>query len=339
MVDIGPNAVSETGRTAADRDAARGTPPSRDDRTGMVAVWALVGAVAAVIALQAWGRWIFSDEFAPAPVRGPDVFRQWQLIVLRIVEVSSVSLVAWSAWRYVVKPLWRDRALDLDGRLFVGCFITGATDCILDLHEYIFAWNSHAINMGSWSSFLPFHSSGSSSRYAEGLAWGLPMYIYTLFLVAILGCKVVIFLRKRVPDISNATALIIFWFVYFMLDFVGEVVFIRATQAYIFAKTNGDLTLWGGTLYQFPLYEPFLCATFAVMFAGMRLSALDSDDGVSFIERGFHRFNPRLHGLIRLLAVTGFSVLMLVGIYHIWFNWLSLTGESFAPLPSYFLPG
>lgn len=44
------------------------------------------------------------------------------------------------------------------------------------MYQYIFAWNAHSVNLGSWSAFLPLRGSGAHSRYAEALIWGIPMY-------------------------------------------------------------------------------------------------------------------------------------------------------------------
>ena len=71
----------------------------------------------------------------------------------------------------------------------------------------------------------------------------------------------------------------------------------------------------------------------------VRLTSLESPDGVSCIERGFERWSPSMQGPVRLLAVIGFSSAALLLICHLPWNWLGVGGHSVADLPSYMLPG
>lgn len=61
-------------------------------------------------------------------------------------------------------------------KIALGCLIGCITDGVLNMYQYIFAWNAHSVNLGSWSAFLPLRGSGAHSRYAEALIWGIPMY-------------------------------------------------------------------------------------------------------------------------------------------------------------------
>jgi hypothetical protein len=332
--------LGERGRAVAAAAEVDGAPAMRErvvvDRGGYASAWALLGVVMLAIALQAWGRWILSPrELASAPILGPDVVGNGKLIALRGVEVASAIVFVGLLWHTVVGPWRRDRRLGLDGMLFVGCFVASITDGVLNLFQYLFAWNAHSLNLGSWASFLPFHSAASSSRYAEALVWGLPMYIYFVLGVGMIGCAIVKALRRRLPGISNVAALgVVFGFAC-VFDLVVENAIIRATDAYAFAKTIGSVTLWPGTLHQFPLYETFCVALLGVAFTALRLSALDDPAGVSFAERGFQRFRASLQRPVRWFAVIGFCVTTVLCVYHVPFNWLGSNGDSKAPLPSY----
>jgi hypothetical protein len=313
---------------------ARGTR-----RDGAVTVWAVVGVIALVIAGQAWIRWFASSsQFSPAPLHNADHYAQWRWVALRAVEVISALVFVWLANVTIVKPLRRDRRLGIDGKIFIACLIGSITDGVLNMFQYLFAWNAHSINLGSWSSFLPLHSAQANPRYAEALVWGLPMYVYFCIGVAIAGCLLVSRLRARIPTISNVHALFYVFVGAFVFDFIVENAIIRSTQAYAFAKTAKALTLWSGSVYQFPIYESLCVAALGTIFTALRLSALDSPDGVSFVERGAERFRPSLRASVRLVAVIGFSILTLFVVYHLVFNWLGVTGTSVAHLPSYLKP-
>lgn len=323
----------------ASPESPPGGPTPAIDRGGTAALWTLLGIIVLVIAAQTWLRWIFSgSEFSAAPLSTVDHYTQWRWISLRGVELVSAGVFIWLANLTVVRPLRRTGRLGIDGRIAIACFLGCITDGILNMFQYLFAWNAHSINLGSWSKFLPLHSSHANSRYAEALIWGLPMYVYFCIGVAIAGCLIVAALRRRNPAISNMRAFAIVWVAAFAFDFVVENGIIRLTQAYSFAKTAHGLTLWPGSLYQFPLYESLAVATFGVIFTALRLSAVDSADGVSFAERGYERFRPALHETVRLVAIIGFCVTTLFVIYHLPFNWLGVTGNSIAHLPSYMRP-
>jgi Spirocyclase AveC-like len=309
-------------------------------RRGGVAVWATAGAVWIVVATQAIVRWVLSpSEFAPAPVLGPDVFPLWRETSLRVLEVLSMAVLIGFVWFCVVKPWRRDGKLSLDGKFVIaGCFAAVADAC-LNLYNYLFAWNAHSFNRGVWAAFMPFHQQGSSTRYAEGLLWGVPMYIYFCLGAAIIGCAWKRFLRNRFPDISNAAAYSVVFVSSVIEGLLLENLIIRTTQAYGYAQTNGYLTLFPGSQYQYPVYESIYTGLLAVAFTYVRMSAHESADGVSCIERGFERWRPGLQTPIRLLAVCGFSAAALLFLYHLPFNWLGVGGTSFADLPSYMLAG
>ena len=328
-------------RPAAEQVGAAGSEPvgAPVDRGGTVTMWALLGVIALAIAAQTWIRWVLSStQFSPAPLSNADHYAQWRWISLRCVEGVSAVVFVWLAWICVIRPLRRDRRLGIDGKIAIACFLGCITDGVLNMFQYLFAWNAHSINLGSWSGFLPLHSASANPRYAEALVWGLPMYVYFCIGVAIAGCALVGFLRRRMPAISNVAALMYVWVGAFVFDFIVENSIIRLTQAYAFAKTAHGVTLWPGSLYQFPLYESVSVATLGTIFTALRLSAVDSPDGVSWAERGYQRFRPSVQPAVRLVAVIGVSIVTLFVVYHLPFNWLGVTGHSVAHLPSYMRP-
>jgi hypothetical protein len=327
--------------TVTDAPAGPAAGRFEDDRrpaaaTGGAVAWAVAGVAWLVIAVQAWIRWIASpDQFKPAPILGPDQASDGSLVALHGIEGVSAAVFLALLWAVVLSPLRRDRRVGLDGMLFVGCFVGGVTDGFLNIFHYLFAWNANAIDIGSWSSFLPFYDSAASSRYAEAIVWGEPMYIYFVLGVAIAGSQVVRALRRRYPSISNATALSVVFVCACAFDFVVENAIIRVSDAYAFPRTIESVTVWAGDLHQFPLYEMVLVGALGVAFTKLRLSALDSGDGRSFVERGAERLRPGLRSPVRWLAIIGFSVTTLFCVYHVPFNWLGSNGHSIVALPSY----
>jgi len=314
--------------------------PVPDSRGGYVAAWGGLGVLAVALASSIWTRWILSDtEFRPAPVLGPDEMPTWNLVVLRIEEaLSFLEMAALFAFA-VVLPLRRFGRLGLDAKVVVGCLIGSVTDGVLNMHEYLFAWNARSIDMGSWASFVPTASPDHQSRYAEALIWGIPMYTYFCIGVAIVGTKLIVRLRRRNPAISNAKCFGLVFVLACTFDFVVENLVIRLGHGYAFARTPEVLTLNAGSQFQFPLYEVVSVGLLGVLFTGLRLSAIDSPDGLSYVERGFWRLPGALQQPARWFAIIGWCVLTLLVVYHLPFQFFGLTGDSFADLPSYMLPG
>jgi hypothetical protein len=328
MALTSPRPVSESPATAA------------VDRGGSIGLWAVLGTVGIVIALQTWVRWVTSGHaFDAAPILGPDHFPTWRLVALRISEGLSVVEMSVLMYAVVVVPLRRTGRLGLEAKVTVGCLIGCVSDGVLNMHQYLFAWNAHSINRGSWAEFLPTASPSAHTRYAEALVWGVPMYTYFCIGVAFAGLALIKRLRARNPEISNARALATVFGCAFVFDFVVENIFIRIDHGYAFAKTASLLTIDDGSQYQFPIYESVFVALLGVLFTSLRLSAHDSTDGVSYVEGGVRRFKPRYREPLSWFAVIGFSMTCLFIVYHLPLNWLGVTGNSIADLPSYMLPG
>jgi hypothetical protein len=307
---------------------------------GGATVWALIGVFWIVLAGQAAVRWVLSgEEFSPAPILGPDEISDSRLVALRIFEGLSTLVLLWFLWYCVVKPWRATGRLSLDGKFVIGGLFACLADAFLNIHTYLFAWNGNNVDMGVWSSFLPFHNDEASSRYAESLLWGPPMYVYFCAGVAIVACRYAVPLRQRYPNMSNTTLFAFVWLAEFAFDFVVENLAIRLTHGYAYAQTYEPLTLWAGEVHQFPLYESALVASLGCAFTWMRMRAMEDPEGLSPVEKGFERWRPGLQPWVRTLAVIGFCAGSVLLVYHLPFNWLGLVGTSYADLPSYLQAG
>lgn len=314
------------------------TPAVRSERTGAVSLWALAGVAWVAFAAQAWGRWILSStQFKPAPILGPDHFSDSLLVVLRIIEAASVGIAAATVWVFLIAPLRSTRRLQLDGMIVIGALLACAIDPLINYFHYTFAWNAHALNMGSWLAFFP--NSTGPTRYGEGLVWFIPQYLYLGIGLAAIQCRIILALRRRRPQISNVVAFTIAALAIFLVDLAIEQLFIR-TEVYAFPRTIKALTLWPGREYQFPIYESIFVALYAAGFTALRMSAHDNPDGRSFVERGVDRIRPASRTAVSMLAVTGFCAFWAAAAYFIPWSWLSVNADSINHnIPSYMQPG
>lgn len=309
-------------------------------RQGPATFLALIGVCWFGICVYVIARWISSGEdFTPAPRIGPDVMEDWRLVALRVFEIISLAVMVAFIWCCVVRPLRRNGKLGLDGKFVIGGLICFVADAFLNVQQYLFAWNSENVNRGVWVRFLPFHGADAPTRYAESLIWGPPMYIYFCAGVAIVACHEARRLRRWCPNLSKFRLFVCIFVFEFLFDFVVENLVIRTTHAYAFAKTYEPLTLWAGSVHQFPVYESILVAFVGCVFTWARMEAQDRELGESPIEVGAQRWRPALQPHVRNFAVLGFCMVTLVFVYHLPFNWLGLIGTSIADMPTYLLPG
>lgn len=322
-----------------DNPVSRAATPTVDAeaRRGGVSLWALLGVFWVLFVGQAWTRWILSDtQFGPAPIQGPDTFDGAALVVLRVIEVVSLLIAAATIWVFLVKPLIEQRRLTLDGMIVIGSLLASGIDPLINYFHYTFAWNAHALNAGSWLAFFPLHQ--SPTRYAEGLAWFVPQYLYLGIGLAAIECRIILALRRRYPGIANIRSFSIAFVAIFGVDIVLEQVFIR-TRVYAFPRTWEAFTLFAGTPYQFPVYESLFVAIYAAGFTYLRMSARDSADGNPFLHRGIHRWPEILRTPVKLLAVIGFCAVWAALAYFIPWSWMSVNPDSIITPPSYMLPG
>lgn len=311
------------------------TKPASARRSHAVVPWALVGLAWAVLCLWAVGHWVTSSAFGAAPILPGDSMSTGATAMLRIIEVASVLVLVASFWFLSVKP-WRERReISIEALLFIGGVFGFVADSFLNVYTYLFAFNSHSVNLGTWVRWLPFHHAGAPTGYGEALLWGLPMYVYFCSALAAMGLALKDRWVARHPNASETTVIVGLWVGFFVFDFVVENLIIRTSDAYSFVRTARPLTLWAGSQYQFPIYESICVAFVAMGFAAVRISADRSPDGVSFLERGLTDLPRRLRFPVRLLAAIGYCAVVLIMLYHLPVNWLGITGDSVAHLPSY----
>jgi hypothetical protein len=323
-----------------------GIPQERGQRTsavsslalgGSVSLWALLGIAWIAFVGQAWTRWVLSDtEFGPAPIQGADTYPGTALAVLRLIELMSMVVAVATIWVFLIRPLRRERGLTLDGMIVIGSLLAAGIDPLINYFHYTFAWNAHALNAGSWLAFFPLHQ--GPTRYAEGVAWFVPQYLYLGIGLAAIECKIILALRRRRPGIANIRSFSVAFIAILALDIVIEQLFVR-TQVYAFPRTWRAFTIFVGTPYQFPVYESIFVAAYAAGFTYLRMSAHDSADRLPWLHRGIQRWSPRLQTPVKLLSVIGFCAVWATLSYFIPWSWMSVNADSIITPPTFMMPG
>jgi Spirocyclase AveC-like len=325
----------------AEKSLPAATIPERSPRVaspnGSATGWAILGAAWIIFIIYGVVRWVISGPFGPVPIQGPDHYATWRLVGLRGLEASSVLFVVMMVTRYVVRPWRRERKLRIEGMLMIGGTLGFFIDPVINIFHYTFAWNQHAVNLGTWLSIFPGRSN-EVGPYAEGLLWAFPQYIMMSAGAALAGYWIVTQLRQRFPGIGIASALAVVFVAFFIGDLIIENIFL-VFQVYAFPRTFSGLTIFAGKLNQFPLYESIFVGAQAIPLTLLMLSARESDDGLSFVERGAGNISSRYQVYVRCGAIIGFTLVVYAFGYFLPWSWLSVTPDSFIHIPSYLQAG
>lgn len=309
--------------------------PSIRPAPGPLTFWSAFGAVTLTLAVYSWGRWVLSDDFVRAEP-GDDPFRfHWYL---RAFEVFSMTATAAMLWWFVARPWLRTRHVPIDGKILLGMMVAYVVDPTLNLFNHSFAMNAHSLSFGSWAGYLPLFPSPGQERFAEGLLWAQPLYMYFGLLAAMGGCWVLRRLRAWLPRSSTATHYAVLFVLFMVADCIAEVCLLVYPQMYVFPGVPEHFSLFAGEIYQFPLYQSVFAAVFASMVTWLRDSV--DETGRSAVERGVDALpmsSLRKH-LTSYLAVTGFCTAAALS-YFLPYSFATMYADTYIELPSYLETG
>ncbi|MEA2172139.1 MAG: hypothetical protein QOF76_5439 [Solirubrobacteraceae bacterium] len=321
-----------TRRVTPDREKATAQVAPRS--SGAVLFWAAVGTGALLLAATTYLRWIASDDFR-ASDPGPDPYKY--LWVLRSVEAVSVLFVLGFAWRCLMRPLIRERQFTFDGKLLLGLMIAYVVDPSFNAFNHAFAMNAHSVNLGAWGNQIPFFTAPGQGRLAEALLWAAPLYVYCGIAAAMLGGKGLDLMRRRLPGASTVGLYFTLYLAFVVGDFIFEFCLFVLPQLYVFPGVKRDLSLFAGTLHQFPVYHSIFAGVFAGSITWLRDSR--DDTGRSAIERGADHLSRRARGTLSFLAITGFATMAALFGYFLPFSYASMSADTYIDLPSYLSTG
>lgn len=317
--------------TDAVREQAPAVSPTLARKPGPLVFWSAFGVVATTLAVVAWTGWLTSGDFH-RPDPGTDHYRfLWYLRAFQAISlVVSLGMIGW----FVVRPWRRARRVPIDGKILLGMMIAYYVDPLLNVFNHAFAMNAYAVNFGSWASFMPGYPSPGQDRFAEGLLWAQPLYMYFGLLAAMGGCQLLRLLRARMRRASAATLYAIVFVAFALADVVAELVFIVYPQLYMFPGVPRHFSLFAGRIYQFPLYQALFAAVFASMVTWLRDSV--DDTGRSAVERGVDDlgYRPLRRHATSFMAVTGFCTAAALG-YFLPYCAATMTADTYVQLPSY----
>ena len=297
--------------------------------------WASVGLVVLVSIIAAYGQWILGPHFKPAPT-GADPIPSDTLILIRSLEVILPLLMVFFYWKYLIKP-WREAGhITWDGIFLLACATIWFQDPIDNYFNFTFAYNAHFFNMQSWAIYIPGWESPRQEHFAEPVFFMGAMFMWLFFGAAIFGCLFLNNAKRWWPNMGMPTQFFLLFLCFFAADLIAEVFLVRTTL-FGYPGTYHALSLWAGTPYQFPLYEPTGIASVCIAMTAIRYYR--DDKGQSFMEKGLDRLNlkRRTKGLLTFLSLLAGIHIFTWITFFLPYTWFALKADSFPEMPSYLL--
>lgn len=296
------------------------------ERRANVTKWfALLGLGFVVLMAYVYISWIAAGDAHSIGTGSDPVPTSVKILAWVVQGASAVVLVA--AVIHVVRRSRAEGRLAFDGILLIAwtsaLWLDPATNNFLRPN---LLYNSYFVNVASWGPHIPGWISPNGGRLPEPILAWVCQYGGVSMFVAMLGSYVMRRVKQRWPRTGRVGLVLAAFAAILTFDLVIEVVSMRA-GLWAYPGSIRSLSLFGGTRYEFPLYEVILFGgTWTVMAA---LRYFQDDQGRTIIERGVDSRSPaRRNTLLRILAGVGFVNAVYV-VYAMLFSAMTLYGGPF----------
>jgi Spirocyclase AveC-like len=327
-------AVTSAPRVPGARETRPVVPEVQARTTRPVKFWSLVGGLIWAVQIFILLKWVAGPYFhqvKPGPTPVPSAMKLAIVIYLAI----QWALFCFLGYRWVVRPLMRERTIGIDGLLFLawsGFF--WMWDPMGNYLSPTFTYNSWIPNMGSWVNGIPGWNTPATPGAQAPEPWLFTAGAYGVFftLMPILGCWVMRRTRERWPRIGLAGQLLIVYAMVAVLETVVEGFLWMRMGLYTYAGTPDKLwNLFPGHYYKYPIYESFSWG--AVLTATTYIRWSVNDRGESIAERGIGevRASKTAKNGLRLLAMVGCLYSMILIVY--WFPYWAIWGAHDSSFP------
>jgi hypothetical protein len=255
------------------------------------------------------------------------------------MEIAALLSAVYLVWRFLVRPLIRERTLKLDGMIVIAFGLMYFYDPIVNYFNYSFTYNAHFVNLGNWANYIPGWSSPNQHLLPEPLLFVGPAYVSWCFGSVLLGCFILRTVRQRFPRVSTVGAFAVLFAIFVTLDLIFEQLLMVRTGLWGYPGAPRLLTMWGGRQWQFPVWAALFTASMSLTWTATRW--FKDDRGRSFVERGVEElgFSKRVRTLVSFLAVVGFLHLGTFVTYFFPFNAMALKADTWPAMPSYMRAG
>lgn len=317
--------------TMIERDLRLPAPPPMASAAGRkppVKAWALVGLAFLTLYGYIVAKWLtgpHTQRVDAGPSEVPGWMKTAYDIYLPLGIVAMVGVLYW----FIVRPWIRERRVTTNGLMVIVFVISVIQDPWLNYYVPVATYNTHLWNAGSWVNDVPgWQSYGTAGhQMTEPLLFSVPMYVYALLPLALLGTWIMRRAKARCPNIGTLGLLAVCFAALGTIGMVLEIAFLQL-GFYGYRSATPELTLFHGHFYQYPVYEmPFLGAWLTSFSA---LLYFKNDKGQTLVERGVDqlRASAAQKVALRFLALTGAMSVIFLVTYNVPWQFFALKNEA-----------
>jgi hypothetical protein len=320
-----PDEVGRTEPTAAEAAELKTVRP--------VLFWSSVGAVCVVIACYAYTSWIVSGNATPADP-GSDPIPGGTRLAMTTFQIAC-PILALVAIVYVVGKSVRERQLCVEAAVVIGSTIAWWHDPLINWFQPVLFYNAGLVNFGNWMENVPGSLSPGSRLMAEPVLMIAMIYIWMPLAMGKLAGWAMRRARHRWPALGPVRTFCAGWLAVYVIEFPLEIFAVHDGLVAYPASIPGA-TLWAGQTVQIPIYGPILwslvlTSSGALMFFRNRRGQIRVESGVETLRWA----GPRIKGLLRVLAVTGFLHVVAIGAYDLPVNLAAFYAGPTDTYPTY----
>ena len=295
-----------------------------------VLFWSSIGAVCVVTAAYVYTSWIVSGNATPADP-GPDPIPAGTRLALTAFQIAC-PILALVAIVYVVRKSLEERQLCVEAAVVIGSAIAWWHDPLINWFQPVLFYNAGLVNFGNWIENVPGSLSAGSRLMAEPVLMIGMIYIWMPLAMGKLAGWAMRRARHRWLELGPVRTFCAGWLAVYVIEFPLEIFAVHHGLVAYPASIPGA-TLWAGQTVQIPLYGPILwslvlSSSGALMFFRNRKGQIRVESGIETLRWA----GPRVKGLLRVLAVTGFLHVVAIGVYDVPVN---LAGFYAGPTDTY----
>jgi hypothetical protein len=294
-------------------------PVVAERRTHPVEFWALVGSVVWTFQIYVLLRWVtgpFFHRVDPGPVDPPSSMKA-AMVTYLCLQWTAFAIFG---YRWVVRPLRRERRLSFDGMLF----LTWSAwywlwDPFGNYLSVTYSYNAWIPNMGSWTTEIPGWNSAGVPGAQVPEPWLFTAGLYGLAMVgtSLLGCAIMRAIRRRRPRMGTVGLVVCVYASFVVLATLFELTWMRV-GFYTYLATPADLpNFFPGHYYKYPAVEGLFFGAMLTSVTYLRWSV--DDRGETIAERGASelRMAAAPAAGLRLMAIAGFTNVVVFCLFYV----------------------
>jgi hypothetical protein len=298
-----------------------------------VLLWSGIGALFVLFAGYVYVSWIVSGNATPVGP-GPDPIPWGTRLAMTAFQIAC-PLLALVAIVYVVRKSLRERQLCVEAAIVIGSAIAWWHDPLINWFRPVLFYNAGLLNFGNWTENIPGWLSPGARLMAEPVLMIGMIYIWMPLAMGSIARWAMGRARHRRPTLGPVRTFCAGWLAVYVIEFPLEIFAVHHGLVGYPASIPGA-TLWAGQTVQIPLYGPILWSL--VLSSSGALMFFRNRNGQIRVEAGMVTLRwagPRVKGLLRVLAVTGFLHVVAIGGYDLPVNLAGFYAGPTQTYPSY----